>query len=117
MPVLSDELRERIRAEFPKYPDKRAVTLPALHIVHCSHGEVTPAAMAATKPRELRSARGEQLLRPRVNYVLQRPTASALHAPGGTGFWPVESPSALSRLTPLAMGFSYRDLLALLAPS
>ena len=37
MPVLSDELRERIRAEFPKYPDKRAVTLPALHIVHDAH--------------------------------------------------------------------------------
>jgi NADH-quinone oxidoreductase subunit E len=34
MPALSDEIRERIRAEFPKYPDKRAVTLPALHIVH-----------------------------------------------------------------------------------
>ncbi len=34
MSVLSDEIRERIRAEFPKYPDKRAVTLPALHIVH-----------------------------------------------------------------------------------
>ena len=39
MPVLSQELRDRIRAEFPKYPNKRAVTLPALHIVqdalHC----------------------------------------------------------------------------------
>lgn len=34
MPVLSEELREQIRAQFPKYPDKRAVTLPALHIVH-----------------------------------------------------------------------------------
>ncbi len=45
MPVLSDELRERIRSEFPKYPDKRAVTLPALHIVHGAHREVTPAAM------------------------------------------------------------------------
>lgn len=32
--VLSEQIRERIRAEFPKYPDKRAVTLPALHIVH-----------------------------------------------------------------------------------
>ena len=32
--VLSKEIRERIRAEFPKYPDRRAVTLPALHIVH-----------------------------------------------------------------------------------
>ena len=45
MPVLSDELRERIRAEFPKYPDKRAVTLPALHIVHDAHRQVTPAAL------------------------------------------------------------------------
>jgi NADH-quinone oxidoreductase subunit E len=34
MPVLTEEIRNRIRAEFPKYPDKRAVTLPALHIVH-----------------------------------------------------------------------------------
>jgi NADH-quinone oxidoreductase subunit E len=34
MSLLTEELRERIRAEFPKYPDKRAVTLPALHIVH-----------------------------------------------------------------------------------
>ena len=34
MSVLSEELREKIRAEFPKYPNKRAVTLPALHLVH-----------------------------------------------------------------------------------
>lgn len=34
MPYLSDDIRDRIRAEFPKYPDKRAATLPALHIVH-----------------------------------------------------------------------------------
>lgn len=45
MPVLSDELRERIRAEFPKYPNKRAVTLPALHIVHDAQRQVTPAAI------------------------------------------------------------------------
>lgn len=45
MPVLSDELRERIRAEFPKYPNKRAVTLPALHIVHNALREVSPAAI------------------------------------------------------------------------
>ena len=45
MGVLSEELRERIRAEFPKYPDKRAVTLPALHIVHDAHRQVTPAAV------------------------------------------------------------------------
>ena len=34
MGALSEELRERIRQEFPKYPNKRAVTLPALHMVH-----------------------------------------------------------------------------------
>jgi NADH-quinone oxidoreductase subunit E len=34
MPVLSEEIRNSIRAEFPKYPDKRAVTLNALHMVH-----------------------------------------------------------------------------------
>ena len=34
MSVLSEELRGRIRDEFTKYPNKRAVTLPALHIVH-----------------------------------------------------------------------------------
>jgi NADH-quinone oxidoreductase E subunit len=30
---LSPELKERIRAEFPKYPEKRAVLLTALHFV------------------------------------------------------------------------------------
>ena len=34
---MSEEIREKIRAEFPKYPDLRAVTLPALHIVHDAH--------------------------------------------------------------------------------
>jgi NADH-quinone oxidoreductase subunit E len=37
MSVLSEELRQRIRAEFAKYPNKRAVTLPALHIVQDQH--------------------------------------------------------------------------------
>ena len=32
--MLSDELREKIRAYIPKYPRKQAVTLPALHLVH-----------------------------------------------------------------------------------
>ena len=34
MSVLSEEIRQQIAVEFPKYPNKRAVTLPALHIVH-----------------------------------------------------------------------------------
>ena len=33
-PLLSDAIREKIRAYIPRYPSKRAVTLPALHIVH-----------------------------------------------------------------------------------
>jgi NADH-quinone oxidoreductase subunit E len=45
MAVLSEDLRKRIRAEFPKYPDKRAVTLPALHIVHDALRMVSPAAI------------------------------------------------------------------------
>jgi NADH-quinone oxidoreductase subunit E len=32
-PILSEAIREKIRAYLPRYPDKRAVTLPALHIV------------------------------------------------------------------------------------
>jgi|SRR5437588_3369551 len=43
--ILNDELRNRIRAEFPKYPNKRAVTLPALHIVHDAFRAVSPEAM------------------------------------------------------------------------
>ena len=33
-PILSQELREKIRDYIPRYPSKRAVTLPALHLVH-----------------------------------------------------------------------------------
>jgi NADH-quinone oxidoreductase subunit E len=33
MSALSEEIKQRIRAEFVKYANKRAVTLPALHIV------------------------------------------------------------------------------------
>ena len=33
MPVLTEEIREKIRALFPRYPSKQAVTLPALHLV------------------------------------------------------------------------------------
>jgi len=33
MPVLSESIREKIREKFSHYPNKRAVTLPALHFV------------------------------------------------------------------------------------
>ena len=45
MPVLTEEIRNRIRAEFPKYPDKRAVTLNALHMVHDANREVSTEAI------------------------------------------------------------------------
>jgi NADH-quinone oxidoreductase subunit E len=45
MAVLTEDIRNRIRAEFPKYPDKRAVTLPALHIVHDANRSVSPEAI------------------------------------------------------------------------
>ena len=45
MSVLSEELRQRIVAEFPNYPTKRAVTLPALHIVHDALRCVSPEAI------------------------------------------------------------------------
>ena len=32
--ILTDEMIEAIRAYFPRYPNKQAVTLPALHIVN-----------------------------------------------------------------------------------
>lgn len=34
MAFLSEELRQKIQAYIPRYPNKQAVTLPALHIVH-----------------------------------------------------------------------------------
>src|SRR5215467_10697892 len=36
--ALSDELKTRIVAEFPKYPERRAVLLTALHFVQAEHG-------------------------------------------------------------------------------
>jgi NADH-quinone oxidoreductase subunit E len=33
MPVLTEAMRERIKAYLPRYPSRQAVTLPALHIV------------------------------------------------------------------------------------
>jgi NADH-quinone oxidoreductase subunit E len=45
MSVLSEQTRERIRAEFAKYPNKRAATLPALHIVQDEHRQVSSEAL------------------------------------------------------------------------
>jgi NADH-quinone oxidoreductase E subunit len=45
--VLSDELKQRIAAEFPKYPEKRAVLLTALHFIQAEHGGWIPPGASA----------------------------------------------------------------------
>jgi NADH-quinone oxidoreductase subunit E len=43
--LLTDDLRAEIRAYFPRYPTKQAVTLPALHAVQERLGYVPPQAV------------------------------------------------------------------------
>lgn len=44
-PLLSGAVKEKIRSFFPRYETKRAVLLPALHVVQDALGHVPPAAM------------------------------------------------------------------------
>lgn len=44
-PILSDAVREKIRSFFPRYATKRAVLLPALHVVQDALGHVPLQAM------------------------------------------------------------------------
>ncbi len=43
--VLNSEIVSAIRACFPRYPNRRAVVLPALHVVHEQLGCVSPQAV------------------------------------------------------------------------
>ena len=43
--VLTDEMIQAIQAYFPRYPTRRAVTLPALHVVNQRLRHVPPAAV------------------------------------------------------------------------
>ncbi|MBI3835666.1 MAG: NAD(P)H-dependent oxidoreductase subunit E [Planctomycetes bacterium] len=45
-PVLTEAVREKIRGFFPRYETKRAVLLPALHIVQDALGHISWKAMA-----------------------------------------------------------------------
>jgi NADH-quinone oxidoreductase subunit E len=45
MSALSEQTRERVRAVFAKYPNKRAATLPALHIVQDEQRQVSTEAL------------------------------------------------------------------------
>jgi len=44
-PQLDEAVKEKIRAFFPRYPSKRAVLLPALHIVAGTYGYISHRAM------------------------------------------------------------------------
>lgn len=44
-PLLSEAVKEKIRAFFPRYPSKRAALLPALHIVQDAYGYISHRAM------------------------------------------------------------------------
>lgn len=44
-PGISDATKEKIRAFFPRYPDKRAVMIPALHVAQDEIGYVSLQAM------------------------------------------------------------------------
>lgn len=44
-PLLSEAVRQKIRSFFPRYETKRAVLLPALHIVQHTLGHIPPQAM------------------------------------------------------------------------
>ena len=56
-PGLSESVKDKIRSFFPRYPDKRAVTLPALHVAQDAIGYVSLQAM-----RDIVHARGGQFL-------------------------------------------------------
>jgi len=45
-PVLTEAVREKVRSFFPRYETKRAVLLPALHIVQDALGHISWPAMA-----------------------------------------------------------------------
>ena len=45
-PLLTDELKKLLTEKyFPRYPTRRAVLLPALHLVQHHHGHIAPQAM------------------------------------------------------------------------
>jgi len=44
-PIITEDVRRAIRAYFPRYPTRRAVLLPALHVVNEQLGHVPPGAV------------------------------------------------------------------------
>ena len=65
MPFLSDDLRNRILDLLPRYPQKQAVTLPALHLVQDHHRCV----VRAIENRE--GARAEAIMREHARLAMR----------------------------------------------
>src|SRR6185436_12139439 len=80
-PLLTEELKAHLREEyFPRYPTKRAVTLPALHLVQHTYGWIPMQAIAEVAeflelaPAEVLDTATfyeEYWLRPKGKYLLQ----------------------------------------------
>ena len=80
MPILSEPLKERIRSLFPRYPSKRAVTLPALHLVQHTYNWIpTQAIQEVAEFLEVAPAEAidtatfyeEYWLKPKGKYLVQ----------------------------------------------
>jgi len=80
-PLLTEELKAHLREKyFPRYPTKRAVTLPALHLVQHTYGWIPTQAIAEVAeflelaPAEVLDTATfyeEYWLRPKGKYLLQ----------------------------------------------
>jgi NADH-quinone oxidoreductase E subunit len=80
-PLLTEELKAKLRETyFPRYPTKRAVTLPALHLVQHTYGWIPTQAIAEVAeflelaPAEVLDTATfyeEYWLRPKGKYLLQ----------------------------------------------
>lgn len=80
-PYLSDEMKAHLRERyFPRYPTKRAVLLPALHLVQHTHNWIPKEAMAEIaeflelQPAEVLDTASfyeEYWLKPKGKYLLQ----------------------------------------------
>ncbi|HEX2972446.1 MAG TPA: NAD(P)H-dependent oxidoreductase subunit E [Tepidisphaeraceae bacterium] len=44
-PLLTEEVKARIMAFFPRYETKRAALIPALHVIQNTYGQISPQAM------------------------------------------------------------------------
>ena len=82
--VLTDETIEAVKAYFPRYPNRRAVVLPALHLIQERLGCVSPEAVVELA--ELLGLAPAELIgcRRKVGVTARRPLASLSTPPSAT---------------------------------